>query len=272
MNWLVDAHVHYHPDFGWARFLNGALENTARISASTPFAETLSATCLLLADPAGVDSLRDLLAASDDALPPGWRLQVLEGGAVSLTPAEPGPPLLLVPGRQVRTRERLELLALDSTLRIPDGLSLEETAEAAREGGAISILPWGFGKWWLARGRVISDMLDTARELGLHVGDNGNRPGGSPRPRLLARARREGILDLPGSDPLPFPGHARRAASFGFLVPGDPDRSRPGSVVRAGLASFAETGESPPSVEAGRRGALAFAGDQLRMQLHRVSP
>jgi hypothetical protein len=275
MSWLVDAHVHYHPEFGWGRFLEGALENTARIARGAPTVGTLTATCLLMADPEGVDSLRNLVDSSDDAPDdapaPGWHLEVLEGGAVSVDSPDPGPHLLLLPGRQVRTRERLELLALDCTLSIPDGLSLEETAIAAREGGAVSVLPWGFGKWSLGRGRVVSDLLDSARDLGLHVGDNGNRPGTSPCPRLLGRARREGILDLPGSDPLPFPDHARRAASYGFVLPGDPDPSRPGAGIRDGLRHFSAIGESPPAVDAGRRGPLAFAGDQLRMQLRRVT-
>jgi len=272
MSWLVDAHVHYHQGFGWRRFLQGALDNTARIGRATPTPEPLTATCLLMADPEGVDSLQDLVASPHDTPAPGWRMEVLENGAVSLEPPEPGPLLLLLPGRQVRTRERLELLALDCTRHIPDGLSLAESAEAAREEGAVPVLPWGFGKWSLGRGRVISDMLDSARDLGLHVGDNGNRPGISPRPRLLARARREGILDLPGSDPLPFPGHARRAASCGFVLPGNPDPGRPGAGLRAGLEHFSRRGESPPAVDAGRRGPVGFAADQLRMQLLRVTP
>lgn len=73
---------------------------------------------------------------------------------------------------------------------------------------------------------------------------------------------------LPGSDPLPFPDHAGRAASAGFVLSGETDPHRPGASVRAGLAAL---DRDPPFVGV-RQGSLAFVADQVRMQLRRSDP
>lgn len=277
MTWLVDAHVHYHACFGWPAFLDGAVRNTLRASRSpAPSKEAdagpLGVACLLLADPAGVDSLAAFGAGSPGDLPAGWRVLRLAGGGVAMVRTL-GPAsatrelrLVLLPGRQIRTRERLELLALDCTRPIPDGLPLRAALDLASAEDAVCVLPWGFGKWWGERGRIVQAVLRERWEVPIHVGDNGNRPAPYPVPRLLdtTPGARPG-WNLPGSDPLPFPDHAGRAASCGFLLPGEPDPEHPGVSLRAALAAL----ERNPPLVAIRRSAPAFAADQLRMQLAR---
>lgn len=275
MTWLVDAHVHYYPCFGWSAFLDGAVRNTLHASSllTAPGGidpDPLAVTCLLLADPAGIESLAPFRTRTE--LPPEWRREPLSGGGMALvrdngeSDSARAPRVVLLPGRQIRTRERLELLALDCTRPIPDGLPLRTALKMVTAEDAVCVLPWGFGKWWGKRGRILRDVLQEHWEVPLHVGDNGNRPLSYPDPRLLeARAGSRKGWNLPGSDPLPFPDHAGRAASCGFLLPGDPDPEHPGVSLRAALAAL----ERNPPVVAVRRSTPAFAADQLRIQMAR---
>lgn len=265
MSWLVDAHVHYHPCFGWDRFLAGAADHLDRAAARRP-GDEVTAGCLLFVHVAGEPTLvrlRTRGAEGDRTLPARWTLrETAEDTAIRLERTD-GAPLLLVQGRQVATREGLEVLALACGRSIPDGLDLEATVDAALEAGAVAVIPWGFGKWWLRRGRILGHLLGSARGDRVHLGDNGNRPARGPTPAPFRAARERGRLILPGSDPLPFDHHARRALSYGFWMTGELDPDRPGASLRAWLRT-----DPPCPRPVGRlRGTFGFVADQLRMQL-----
>jgi hypothetical protein len=269
--WFVDAHVHLYPAFSMEAVLEGVqghLEGMGRAPGASPVALVY----LLMADREGEDHfvrIRDGGAGPLATPPPPWRRQRTgEDESILLLPPH-GPPLVLVQGRQVATREGLEVLALCSGVQIPDGLPLEETARRAVQAGALTVIPWGFGKWWLGRGRTVSRLL--AGELGdrVHLGDNGNRWAGAGEPPLFQRGRALGRPVLPGSDPLPFPHHARRVGSYGFRITGALDADRPAAALRRALEEAAP-GEVEP---VGRlQGAASFLRDQLRMQFRRRAP
>ena len=71
-------------------------------------------------------------------------------------------PVLVIAGRQIVSAERIEVLALGTRTQIPDGQPLAATIDAVRADGALAVLPWGFGKWWGARGRMVDAYLETA--------------------------------------------------------------------------------------------------------------
>jgi hypothetical protein len=265
MSWLVDAHAHYHPEFGWTPFLEGALENGRYASKHGPVAEELGMICLLLADPAGRDSLAHFRKPSGVELPPAWWWESVGGGGILIHPPDAAPRILLLPGRQVRTAERLEVLVLGGREEVPDGLPLSEALTRGRGDGTICVIPWGFGKWWFGRGRRVTGLLDEPGAQEVALGDNGNRPLLFPEPTLIRRARSEGRLVLPGSDPLPFPSHARRAGSWGLLLAGSPDPARP---IHALIEALAAPPSNPPVVGK-QRGPIGFVVDQVRMQLRR---
>lgn len=265
MIWFVDAHVHYHDCFGWRRFLNGALENLDRLAAAEP-ADAAVTGCLFFVDPEGRSSpalLASAAAESDDrSLPAGCSLVPLrENGAVRLERGDL-PALLLVGGRQVATREGLEVLALSNRTGIADGLPLDRSVEASLAGAELTVLPWGFGKWWGARGRLVERVFAEARHERVYLGDNGNRAALAAEPEVFAESRRRGVPILTGSDPLPFAHHARRALGYGFRLEGEFDPAAPGSSVRRTLDAM----DSSPAVFGRRSSVPHFLGDQLRMQ------
>ena len=173
-----------------------------------------------------------------------------------------GERMVIVAGRQIVTRERLEVLALGKDLEIPDGLSMADTLEQVRESGALPVLPWGFGKWWGRRGSQVESVLQEDREL--FLGDSAGRLEGGIAPRLFRQAREIGIRLLPGTDPLPFSSHAGRAGSYGFRLPGAADEHRPATDL---LRRIRQAGQ--PRTFGRRAGLVRFLKDQTAMQLRR---
>jgi len=110
------------------------------------------------------------------------------------------------------------LLALFSSAAIEDrSLSLHDLAQAVSGKGGLAVVPWGVGKWFGKRGKIVERLLNTKQDISLLVGDNGNRPVFWPFPALLKKALDLGIPVLSGSDPLPLASHANRPGSFGAI-------------------------------------------------------
>jgi hypothetical protein len=144
--------------------------------------------------------------------------------------------LTLIAGRQINTAERLEILALGCAEPIEGGLPMERTLGLVRDSGAIAVLAWGVGKWTGGRGRLVADLIERARPGDLYVGDNGNRPAPAPMPNLITRAVRNGLFNLPGSDPLRLRWHQDRPGSYGFVLQGEFDDECPMTSIRAMLS------------------------------------
>jgi hypothetical protein len=169
--------------------------------------------------------------------------------------------LTLIAGRQLVTRERLEVLAVGTTAPLRDGEPIEATLAAVRAAGAAAVLPWGVGKWLGARGAVVARVLADPCWRDVFLGDNGNRLELGPDPAQFAAARRTGRCVLPGSDPLPLPGEEARVGAYGFAVDVALDPLRPAAALLAVLRSGA------PFAAFGRRERLTrFFGNQLAMR------
>jgi hypothetical protein len=262
VTWFVDAHVHYHERFGWRRFLLAAFDNLDRWIAETG-ASGDCAGCLCFVDQfdgVGPDELRSAVESGDSTLlPTGCTLHATDEATACRIERPDGAPLILVAGRQVATREGLEVLALSCGARIHDGLELEETIDAVQAASALTVIPWGFGKWWGARGRKVSRALEQQRDHPVYVGDNGNRLESGSGPAGLAVGVRP---VLAGSDPLPLDHHRNRVLSYGFRIDGELDPDRPGASLRTRIAALPET-----PITLGRRARLLrFVTDQLHMQ------
>ena len=169
--------------------------------------------------------------------------------------------LNVIAGRQLVTRERLEVLALGTTAPLRDGEPMDATLAAVRDAGAAAVLPWGVGKWLGARGAVVARVLADPAWRDVFLGDNGNRLELGPDPKHFAAARRAGRCVLPGSDPLPLPGEEARVGGYGFAVDVALDPLRPTAALLAVLRSGASF------VAFGRRERLTrFVGNQLALQ------
>lgn len=259
---VLDGHVHIYPCFDRAEFLHAALEN-GREAARGLGMEAGGAVCLLMSETAVDHAFREL--RDGRGLPGPWTAEPGGDGCSLRLRRGENETLILVAGRQIATREGLEVLALARDEEYPDGRSLEETLERVEESGAVPVIPWGFGKWWFGRRRLLLALLERRAPGSLFLGDNGGRPALTPRPRIFEWARRKGFLLLPGTDPLPFPEQARTVGGVGFVLRGELDEGRPGESLRGLLSGLREQ----PPVFGRFESLFRFCRYQVAMQLRK---
>jgi len=260
---FVDTHVHIYPVFDLDTLFDAAVDNFARAARRLGVAQASSDGMLLLTETVNDHAFEEL--ASGRLKPQRWKIGATAEAPVLRLSHAGKPSLWLVAGRQIATREDLEVLALGSTARYPDGEPLEQTVAAVDASAALTVLPWGFGKWWGARGTLIDRLMRTPRARPLYLGDNGGRLALSTRPQLLLRGETLGHKVLPGTDPLPFARQEARVGTFGLLLPDWRATDRP-------LAEFArrlQTAADSPRQFGALTGIVPFVRLQIGMQLRK---
>lgn len=208
---LVDAHVHVHRadeagamfDAAWCNF-----DSAAR---------SLGIPCwtgvLMLAEMNDA-AWFEAMAAQRGALVDGWNVLPDPVDGLLLRACRAHRELLLVAGRQVATREGVEVLALATRSLFRDGDTLEDILQQAAVRRALPVLPWGAGKWTGRRRRLVRDAL--ARQAPpVWAGDSGGRPAPWSARAEFELARQQGRPLVSGSDPLPLQGEILRVGSFG---------------------------------------------------------
>jgi hypothetical protein len=265
---LIDAHVHIHPCFSLDRFFQGAFRNfrlQAKHSSSSSF-------CLMLTE-AHQDNQFDYLkerfidGQDKSSRHDRYKLQATQEPH-SLRVADSGSDghaMYIIAGRQIVTREGLEVLALGTTFHPPDGLAIVPLIETINLQGGIAVLPWGFGKWLGSRGRVIDTLLAGRPTGAFYVGDNGNRSCWLRPSAHLQQAGRQNIFNLPGSDPLPFPMEASRAGSYGFMIDGSLSEAKPASDLRKLIKNL----QHQPQCYGHKQPSLKFMRNQIAMQINK---
>ncbi len=280
---LVDTHVHLHACFSPQRFFDAAVTNL-RTGMTSNGPRGAVAGCLLFTESHGVNAF----AALHDRAAAG--VTVGAGGGAETTAAEFGAwkfeatgednslwatrteddtdRLLLVAGRQLVTREKLEVLALGCTAELDDGMELRTAIDAASAAGAVPVIPWGFGKWWGRRGALLTALIDEP-EAGprYFLGDNGGRAAMLPRPALFRAAAQRGVLMLPGSDPLPFAAQVSRPGRCGVRLAVDLDAGQPAAAVLEALRRL----DRQPAIFGRYESLPGFVRSQVAMQLRKVS-
>ncbi len=159
------------------------------------------------------------------------------------------PDLYIFAGRQIITRERIEILSLTTDEVIPDGLPARDVISKIQQVKGVPVLSWAPGKWFFKRKKVVEKLLDTSPPGSLLIGDTTLRPFIWPQPLLMRKARRKGFGVVAGSDPLPFAGEEQVAGQYATQMEIDFDLDDPVNSIRNFLTS---SGFRPTLV--GRRG------------------
>lgn len=225
---IVDAHVHFRDCFDPDSFVESARTNMEDVACQFGSrGEFVGVICLAtISHDRGFSRLLKVVGNGVGANT-GWeRNRTHESLSLCLVSKE-GQILVVIAGRQLVTRGGLEVLAIGTTEQFEEGRPVETLIREVSQTGALPVVPWGVGKWVGARGRRVDQLLRDPDLPPFFLGDNGNRPDFWPRPSRFRTAEKEGIKNLPGSDPLPLPGEAQRVGSVGVVLEGGLDLERP---------------------------------------------
>lgn len=259
MELLADTHVHVHACFDPDAFFDAAADNFDRASGAPTAGDRWDLLCLT--DVSGVQADRYLCETLRRTK--SWRFFFHADRSAVCAERNDGRRMHVLPGRQIVSKENLEVLALNCRYEAEDhAMDLNALMDGIRQAGGNPVLPWGFGKWAGKRGRVVRALLETRKDFML--ADNGNRLSGTPMPALLRKGLRRGFDLLAGSDPLPLTSQVGRVGTYGVRA------SSP--VTDAGPAEAFRTLVSRPGAWTlyGKLTAPApFVVSQLRMQINK---
>jgi hypothetical protein len=227
---IFDAHVHIYSIFDLAKMVHYAHANFTRLLKIQGVDPAQCTRLLCLGERAGQNFFAEAISGSCQI--EGCCVTPLKG-ALRVEFAR-APRLYVLPGRQVACAERVELHALCTEARFTDGAPLRAAIAAANEASAVTVLPWGVGKWLGQRGEFLKQVLKD--NAGLCVSDSALRPWPILRSPLLKMGR----CMLAGTDPLPFAGEERRIGSYATLFAGDFDEDSPLEECRRMLSSTRE--------------------------------
>ena len=266
---LLDGHVHIHDCFDIVAFLDGAYLNFLNRALAMDRGDFSAV--LLLTESAGDDWFGRLRRLSENregvgnGKENGWSFYATGEDCSLVAESRKGERIFIIAGRQIVTSENLEVLALGTLSRLNDGEPVQMVIQMTRAVGGLPVLPWGFGKWWGRRGKIVERVLKNHNGLPLFLGDNGNRPGLLPTPKILASANLFEIRVLPGSDPLPFRKEANRVGRFGFAV----DASLMGDCPAAEVKSLIARKETGLTRFGKLEKPLPFLRNQITMQVRK---
>ena len=141
--------------------------------------------------------------------------------------------LYILAGRQIVSSDKLEVCALATDFNMPDReLNTQDTIRKVQENGAVAALNWAPGKWFLKRGKIVQNIIETNNPKELLLSETTMRPTIWPTPALVKQAFSNNFRMVVGSDPLPFSGEEELIGSYASLMQGDFDPKAPAESVR----------------------------------------
>ncbi|MEW6001522.1 MAG: hypothetical protein AB1638_02585 [Nitrospirota bacterium] len=233
---LIDGHVHIYPHYDLSKAVQEGMNNLKAaseniIERSNPDEYFL---IWLLTERSDCNFFDTLVMYPGRFKTKDFKLiPVPEKEAVVIEQA--GQPVLyILAGRQIVSREGLEILSLISTQYIKDRKrTIDDVIKAVNESGGIAGLNWAPGKWFFSRGKVVRRVLEEYSPEKLVLGDTPLRNTLWPMPKLMKDAKVRGFKVIAGSDPLPFDREEKYLGSYGFSITGEFNAARPVESVRS---------------------------------------
>ena len=214
---LIDAHIHFHGCYDKNTFLNSAKRNFNKIAASMGCNNFQAVLCFTESN--GDNTFNELYEYAENNSKIGlWKASLTDNENTIKLSDESGFNLFLIAGRQIVTLEKLEVLAIGLKKEYEDGKPIINVLKDVTALDVLAVIPWGVGKWFSVRKRIVENLTLQTNSYPIYLGDNGNRPLFWEKPNIFKSAEEKGIYNLPGSDPLPFDKEVNKPGSFGFLI------------------------------------------------------
>jgi hypothetical protein len=216
-NLIVDGHVHFYDCYDPDKFFCAAIKNLDNMYTFIYPGDNNCQKVLLFTEGKGNDCFSRFKANGSLDKQSEYKFEsTLEDCSIILTKDSEYSCYILA-GRQIVTREYLEVLSIASIQKIEDGLPIEDVVERLINKKEIAVLAWGVGKWFFKRGKIIKDIIEKYDSPYLFIGDNSARPSFWPVPKLYHLAEKHNMRLLRGSDPLPFSDETCRVGTYGFF-------------------------------------------------------
>ncbi len=257
MRYHIDTHVHVYHCYDTESFLPQALRNSEMSGSDANLV-------LCLTESKGFDFFHRLKTyATENSPVAGWSVTLIPGQpALLLQQADQS--IIIIAGRQVISRQGLEVLALFSDDQYEDGQETQAIIDKINEHNGLAVLPWGVGKWLGKRGAIIDDLLNDNKPDRLAIADISGRPALWPEPAQFRLARKSGYSCLYGTDPLPLYSDQSRIASAGMVMDLSPEPSQAVAELKARLNSHISENNFGKRVSAFR-----FLKDQLMLRINK---
>jgi hypothetical protein len=269
-NLIIDAHVHIYDFYDKESVFASAISNLKNIAAR----DRISNPYFGLALTERYDSFffRETFRNEKiDGLPECRVERVTEGGKAMRVYSADSEPILILPGRQIVSCERLEILSFLVDIDLKDrALSFSEIFKIIWSEGGIPVVNWAPGKWLFKRGQIVQELIESDEYRPILLGDTSLRPNVYPEPDLMKLGRRFGVKTIAGSDPLPFGGEEKLIGSYGMILPefdpGNPIASIKNQILKSGIGGDNRT----TLTKVGRRSnILSFTNRMARLYLGR---
>ncbi len=212
----LDTHVHFYPQFDVATALDAAWSNLQRVIDAHHLENGLPA--LLWTRFAREIDVRQRLLDADSACG-GWHAEMGSDDAPGFLVRHPsGRRIFIFTGMQLISAEGLEVLIAGCHETSAERLPVEDIIQHYSRRHLV-ILPWGVGKWFGRRGRLVEKLLEGPLQGRFVLGDNSARPAFWAPIRAFVRAERNHHTRVcPGTDPLPIAGQEKRIGCSGIVL------------------------------------------------------
>ena len=213
---ILDTHLHLYPCFDLPKAFDRFLDNTGKYGPQATRVACLAERF----DCQYYESITNKEITLD-----GFKLAISDENETRLIRDKDNMSLTLLPGRQIISREKIEVLALGCPQLIDDGQPVLDVIYQIIQLGHVPVLPWSPGKWFGARGAIIKDLINELKAGDFMIGDTPLRPYGWATPRLMKDAQKKGFSVVAGSDPLPFSGEEAWPGAYCTIAQSENDTS-----------------------------------------------
>jgi hypothetical protein len=261
---LIDAHIHIHKCFDLGSFLNSAKINFLALSNDYKYSKFQFVLCL--SESHNINFFKSLVEfATESQKIDNWQICFTENDNTLVVSDNSKFEIFIISGRQIVTKENLEVLALGLTSDPEEYKPINEVIKYVYENKSLSVIPWGVGKWLGKRKQIVEDLILQNNKYPIYLGDNGNRPFFWRMPKLFNRALAKGVFNIAGSDPLPFISEINKPGSYGIILNGNIDSKKPFEYIFDKIVQSKEQFETYGKLESIYR----FLKNQILMQIEK---
>jgi len=265
---VIDGHVHLYPNYDLIKAVEKGVTNLKSHATKYIKENSTIVSIWLLAERSDSDFFKKIYDSPKSFSNDEIRFKKGKDKLTVVVEQSNQVVLYIFAGRQLITREGLEVLSLISDLNIIDRQkAIEEIIQDVKGSGGIPALNWAPGKWFFARGKVIARQIQQKSPDDFFIGETTLRHTLWQEPKLIKQARNKGFQVIAGSDPLPFKGEENGIGCYGFLISGTFDQDNPAQSLRALMNSHG----IEIKIIGNRNNVLTFARRQYKIMMEKTT-